>query len=1033
MFAKRDKKLESDDKKIFAIIKSNKLAEREKCDKIKRILQQNPEIINNKMLGLSPFQTAVKSNLPEVIKLLLQLTFHEHELFEIIKDNKLTEDEICMLIKLLVEKDPEILLADWHGFSPLHIAVLADKLEVVKLLLKMGISVNILDSSARTPLHIAVEKGLPKMILLLGYDPLCNFNLVDSNKRSVLHNVIFYNRDNCVECLINLFEAIKLTPLDENKPSAKDILHQDFEGRTALHLAAQKGIFKLLLTFLGHDGTDVNIVDRDGNTALHLCIICYRNESDEVIKKNYQACVKILTEKTDKSIKNKEGFTPEGLINLNNKEKTNVLKNVVNIAEEDFYIFNYETPNKKFKEHLAKKYKGLEESLEESRNKEFQRTSKNPTPSSQSTSRRKSLVFFNFKTVSSSKKEKHNISRNNTSTIDTKTLEQFYLKKENKKGAAELIRELQGNEEILSQILNIFVEKHHDKKANDFLDSVLEELKCLNRSSFRRKIAERGLKLICSPNEINQIKIEDYSKITYEESTIKQLQKLTEICSGKIIDNEAFIDLKSVALNSLGMMDFVEPTVLIENLRKLSPLFSNIQRLLSHHIVFTLIDLYEFFYGSDNKEKEQFTKQVQLYLKECCDDDLSNCLIEYLISYPIIKTKILNAINEKPEPIQSKKEDINTPINEFVRNFNGLYVSDALAFMTPDLDERAYNNFWKHVINITDEFSIINTIFLKECLLKDFRLECWDAEKNPTTWLTAYSKLINLMSNFVTEKIYSFSTEIEQANAITLFTLVARELLLRRVYSPAMAISGGLSNVDTTIKKGFYAERMDNNMNIIREALSNLMDVNLNFKNYRELLAIDKQAFPAIQVLFPDKNSKYGQGVFDSIGFFGEMYKGLIIEKKRLHNVNSKSKSNLLELIEATPDELPLPQFPVFSEKKSKKSLTQGHTPENQSQDQSSQKSSPGRHTESSSEKSQSKVSTSKESKKSKDVFFIPNHVIKQEKEEKSPESSSEKSQSKVSTSKESKKSKDVFFISSNQVIKREEEEKSHQPIIGSK
>ena len=147
---------------------------------------------------------------------------------------------------------------------PLRSAVFYGKLEVVKILLEGGAS---LDS---TLLQVAIwrdSKAIFKLLLEAGADP----NTFDRKNETALHTAARYTRD--IEVFRLLLEA-------GSDPNVKD----DFT-LTPLHHVALVDLRDAVLILLEY-GADINAQEKDGETALHMAIF-----------NGYHDLVKLLMEK----------------------------------------------------------------------------------------------------------------------------------------------------------------------------------------------------------------------------------------------------------------------------------------------------------------------------------------------------------------------------------------------------------------------------------------------------------------------------------------------------------------------------------------------------------------------------------------------------------------------------------------------------------------------------------------------------------------------------------------------------------------
>lgn len=132
---------------------------------------------------------------------------------------------------------------DKWGRTALHEAVFRGEVEVVRVLVDMGVDVNVRDNKGRTAL----------------YELACNvFDIDYSFVRDVPVDLFFGKK------MSRVLETVKF--LIEKGANVNFV---DDRGRTALHEAAARGELEVVRVLVNM-GVDVNVRDNDGNTALHI-------------------------------------------------------------------------------------------------------------------------------------------------------------------------------------------------------------------------------------------------------------------------------------------------------------------------------------------------------------------------------------------------------------------------------------------------------------------------------------------------------------------------------------------------------------------------------------------------------------------------------------------------------------------------------------------------------------------------------------------------------------------------------------------
>lgn len=151
--------------------------------------------------------------------------------------------------------------------TALHVAVRNDHYKVVELLLNENADVNVRKDDDKTPLHLCRSKQIYKLLMRHGSDA----TLLFKNKNTLLHQAATHNRIEIAECFL------------EDYSNDVDILNED--GQTALHIAAKEG-FEDMVKLLIDNKADINKEDKKSNTPLHYAV-----------NKGYRKIVKILLEK----------------------------------------------------------------------------------------------------------------------------------------------------------------------------------------------------------------------------------------------------------------------------------------------------------------------------------------------------------------------------------------------------------------------------------------------------------------------------------------------------------------------------------------------------------------------------------------------------------------------------------------------------------------------------------------------------------------------------------------------------------------
>jgi ankyrin repeat protein len=150
----------------------------------------------------------------------------------------------------------------WSQESPLgeetvlHAAARHNSLEVLRLLAPKNSTINRLDSTGYAAIHYIAERSDPtclKILLLAG----CSVDISTRKGETALH---LSAEAGCMKN-VELLLAKGANPASRNR-----------RGQTPLHLAARTHSLECVEVLLQHSGSDPNIEDHDGRTALHVAL-----------------------------------------------------------------------------------------------------------------------------------------------------------------------------------------------------------------------------------------------------------------------------------------------------------------------------------------------------------------------------------------------------------------------------------------------------------------------------------------------------------------------------------------------------------------------------------------------------------------------------------------------------------------------------------------------------------------------------------------------------------------------------------------
>lgn len=156
---------------------------------------------------------------------------------------------------------------NYKAETPLHVAVLSNQPEAIKLLLAVGANPDAVNGHGDTALHLSVEHSFNN----------CISELLDKS-----NYIIFKNKPSCNLKNYKGWTPLHLGALKHNLGAIQKLLEAGADvnevdsshGRSVLHMAVEEGQKEITTYLVTQTGVDVNLANYSGNTALHIaCVV----------------------------------------------------------------------------------------------------------------------------------------------------------------------------------------------------------------------------------------------------------------------------------------------------------------------------------------------------------------------------------------------------------------------------------------------------------------------------------------------------------------------------------------------------------------------------------------------------------------------------------------------------------------------------------------------------------------------------------------------------------------------------------------
>nr|CAI5857375.1 unnamed protein product [Callosobruchus analis] len=171
--------------------------------------------------------------------------------------------------------------ASANGDTALHLAVRRKDIDMVRILVDYGTSVDIRNGEGQTPLHIAAAEG-DEILVKYFYGVRASASVTDNQDRTPMHLAAENGHANIIELLADKFKAsifertkdgstlMHIASLNGHADCAM-MLFKKGDGARSIHTAARYGHVGIINTLL-QKGEKVDVTTNENYTALHIAV-----------------------------------------------------------------------------------------------------------------------------------------------------------------------------------------------------------------------------------------------------------------------------------------------------------------------------------------------------------------------------------------------------------------------------------------------------------------------------------------------------------------------------------------------------------------------------------------------------------------------------------------------------------------------------------------------------------------------------------------------------------------------------------------